>query len=155
MKKINNNYVPACGCNEDMGRPLAAWNFIPANSDPSKFYDVPKETIYVKNGDNPFDLIEIMVSKEEMKTTWVIMEKSVLEQAKKIPAVYHFDSTVSQPEVFNFGTVNFSSSKIIHLNNIAGFDNWKIICAWMGRKEKEFIIPVGDNPDKIVRVVME
>ena len=154
--KNRNNYVPVCGQNnEDVGRPIAPWNFIPANSDPSEFYDVPKETIYVKSGDNPFDLIEVMVSKKEMKTTWVIIEKSVLEQAKKIPAVYHFDSTVSNPEVFNFGTVNFSKPKIIHLNTIAGFDNWKIICAWMGRKEKEFTVPVGDNPDKIVRVVMD
>lgn len=153
--KNRNNYVPVGLSNEDEGRRLEAWNFIPANSDPSKFYDVPKETIYVKNGENPFDLIEVMVSKEEMRTTWIIIEKSVLEQAKKIPAVYHFDSTVSNPEVFNFGIANFSRSKIIHLNNIAGFDNWKIICAWMGRKEKEFVVPVSDNPDKIVRVVMD
>jgi len=153
--KNRNNYVPVGLNNEDEGRPLVDWNFIPHDADPSKFYDVPTETIYVKKGDNPFDLIEVMVSEEEMKTTWVIIEKSVLEQAKKIPAVYHFDRTVSNPEVFNFGTANFSRPKIIHLNNIAGFDNWKIICAWMGRKEKEFIIPVGDNPDKIVRVVMD
>lgn len=153
--KNRNNYVPAGLYNEDEGRALEAWNFIPHDADPSKFYDVPKETIYVKNGDNLFDLIEVMVSKEEIKTTWIIIEKSVLEQAKKIPAVYHFDSTVSSPEVFNFSSVNFSKSKIIHLNDIAGFDNWKIICAWMGRKEKDFIIPVGSNPNKIVRVVME
>ena len=153
--KNRNNYVPVGLNNEDEGRVLEAWNFIPQDADPSKFIDVPKETIYVKKGDNPFDLIEVMVSKEEMKTTWIIIEKSVLEQAKMIPSVYHFDSTVGNPEVFNFGTVNFSRPKVIHLNNIAGFDNWKIICAWISGKEKEFTIPVGDNPNKIVRVVID
>lgn len=153
--KNNNNYVPQNGrYTEDTGPRLASWKFVPDNADPTVLYDLPKETIYIEEGDNPFDYIEAMVSKEEMHRTWIIIEKPVLELARKIPGIYHFDRTISNPEVFNFNSNNFVKTKIIHLNDIDGFENWKIVCAWMGRRDKDFVVPVGNNPDKIVKVVM-
>lgn len=154
--KTSNVYVPLDWNEaEKSGRRLRAWEFIPSDSDPSKFCTQPKETIYVKLGENPFDLIEAMVPKDEMSKTWIIIEEPVLEQARKIPGIYHFDRIINYPEVFNFNSYHFERAKVIHLNHISGFNNWKIICAWIGKDDTSFTIPVPDNPDKIVRVVME
>lgn len=135
---------------EDVGEILRPLDIIPRDCNPAKVRNEPSEVIEIYPGENPFDIVEQRV---KMGKVWVILHEEVLESARKIPDKFHCITPVLG-EIFTFGAQNFRNPKIVYLNEIEGFGDWKIIQAWQGKDDKKFVrTPV--NPEKIITVVMK